>query len=248
MNVLLIALGSSGDVFPFLGLGQGLRALGHQVTLLTNSHFEELVRRVGLDFVELGNEADYQSITGDKNLWRPVHGIRRVARSLILNNMRRSFEIVRDRNRPGATVMAAPLTAFGARIAQERLGIPLVTVSLQPSAIRSTLEPPIVRPLPLSRHLPGGWNRLMYALADSAVFDPLVREETNALRTELGLRPVRASFADWAFSPERILGLFPDWFGRPQSRLAVERAIMPVPALRRRRPGPLRARGGQISR
>ena len=36
---------------------------GHQVTLLANSHFEAIIRESELDFVELGTEADYQSIT-----------------------------------------------------------------------------------------------------------------------------------------------------------------------------------------
>ena len=44
LNVLLVALGFAGDVFPFLGVGRHLRALGHQVTLLTNSHFERACR------------------------------------------------------------------------------------------------------------------------------------------------------------------------------------------------------------
>jgi UDP:flavonoid glycosyltransferase YjiC (YdhE family) len=215
LNVLLVALGSAGDVFPFLGLGRGLLARGHQVTLLANDHFEATIRRAGLEFAQLGTEAEYHAVTSDPMLWSPIHGIRCVAKWLILRYMRRTFEIVRDRYRPGETLMAAPLTAFGARIVQERLGIPLVTVSLQPSALRSALEPAVVRPLPLSRKLPVGWNRLLYGMADWAVFNPLVREETNAFRAELGLSPVRGSFMNWAFSPSRILGLFPDWFGPP---------------------------------
>ena len=98
MNVLFVALGSAGDVFPFIGLGQNLQALGHQVTLLTNSHFEGLIGRAGLEFVELSTEADYQAITTDPMLWSPIHGIRSVARWLILRNMRRAFAIVRQRN------------------------------------------------------------------------------------------------------------------------------------------------------
>jgi rhamnosyltransferase subunit B len=210
LNVLFVALGSAGDVFPFIGLGQNLQALGHQVTLLTNSHFEGLIGRAGLEFVELSTEADYQAITNDPMLWSPIHGIRSVARWLILRNMRRTFAIVRQRNRPGETVIAAPLTAFGARIAQERLGIRLLTVSLQPSALRSSLEPLIVKTLPLSRGRPS-WNRLLYRLADRAVFNPLVGEETNGFRAELG--PIVGSIWNWAFSPLRILGPFPEWFG-----------------------------------
>jgi rhamnosyltransferase subunit B len=212
LNVLLVALGSSGDVFPFLGLGRALRARGHQVTLLANAHFESITRQSELDFVELGSEADYQSITEHHSLWKPIPGVRLIADGLILRNMRRTMEIIEQKNVPGQTVIAAPLTAFGARIAHERQGIPLVTVCLQPSALRSASQPPVIRPLPLSRRLPRVWNQFLFGLSDWAFFDRLVRPVTNALRSELGLKPIRGRFIDWSFSRTRILGLFPEWF------------------------------------
>ncbi len=57
----------------------------------------------------------------EKPVWKPVAGARLVALELVLRNMRRTFEIVEKLNLPGQTVIAAPLLAFGARIAQERL-------------------------------------------------------------------------------------------------------------------------------
>jgi rhamnosyltransferase subunit B len=212
LNVLLVTLGSSGDVLPYIGLGRALSARGHDVTLLANSHFQQVIRECGLQFVELGTEADYQKITLDPSLWSPITGARLLASGLILSNMRRTFEIIESRNIPGQTVIAGPFTAFGARIAQERLGIPLVTVCLQPSALRSTRMPPVIKPLPLSQHFPAAWNKLCFSLADRAFFDRLVRGHTNALRTELGLSAVRGSFTDWSLSPARTIGLFPDWF------------------------------------
>ena len=210
--MLLVALGSWGDVFPFLGLGRALVARGHQVTLLANAHFESITRQSELDFVELGSEADYQSITARPSLWKPISGARLIADGLILRNMRRTIEIIEQKNVPGRTVIAAPLTAFGARIANERQGIPLVTVCLQPSALRSARQPPVIRPLPVSRRLPPVWNQLLFGLSDWAFFDRLVGRDTNSLRGELGLKPIRGHFMDWSFSTTRILGLFPEWF------------------------------------
>ena len=115
----------------------------------------------GLDFVELGTEADYQSITEDPSLWSPITGARLIADGLILRNMRRTFEIVEQRNVPGQTVIAAPFTAFGARIAQERLGIPLVTVCLQPSALaQHAAAAGHQAASAFARHLPRTWNQL----------------------------------------------------------------------------------------
>ena len=39
----------------------------------------------------------------------------------------------------------------------------------------------------------------------------------NEWRRELGLPPVTRVFRDWIHSPQRVIGLFPDWFGVPQS-------------------------------
>src|SRR6185436_2126361 len=43
----------------------------------------------------------------------------------------------------------------------------------------------------------------------------LLGRELNALRRSLGLPPVRRVF-QWWFSPQLLIGMFPEWFGQPQ--------------------------------
>ena len=62
MKALLIAIGSHGDVHPFVGLGLALRARGHDVTIMANGHFESLVRREGFDFVPAGTAEEYHAL------------------------------------------------------------------------------------------------------------------------------------------------------------------------------------------
>lgn len=50
MQIAIIALGSQGDVQPYVALGTGLKAAGHEVRLLTHENFEELVTAHGLAF------------------------------------------------------------------------------------------------------------------------------------------------------------------------------------------------------
>ena len=38
----------------------------------------------------------------------------------------------------------------------------------------------------------------------------------NALRAEFGLTPVAGILNTWWNSPDRVIGLFPDWFAQPQ--------------------------------
>jgi sterol 3beta-glucosyltransferase len=50
MRIAIIALGSRGDVQPYLALGKGLKAAGHFVRLITHENFEKLVTSHGLEF------------------------------------------------------------------------------------------------------------------------------------------------------------------------------------------------------
>jgi rhamnosyltransferase subunit B len=229
VHAILVPIGSAGDVHPFLGLGTALRARGHGVTVVTNGHFARPVRRAGLEFVEMGTEEDYQTVLNDPGLWEPARGFKLVIEWAFLKGMRPAFEIIKGLYRPGETLVAAQASAFGARIAQEALGVPLVTVDLQPSILRSASEPPVLYPLPLSRRAPAAWNHMLYWLADTRLIDPLIAPEVNAFRAELGLPQVRRFLGDWWHSPERILGLFPAWFAPPQADWPAQTSLAGFP-------------------
>jgi len=50
MRIAIIALGTRGDVQPYIALGKGLQAAGHTVRLLTHDNFAGLVQAHGLEF------------------------------------------------------------------------------------------------------------------------------------------------------------------------------------------------------
>ncbi len=56
MKILITSYGTRGDVQPYVALGLGLVARGHQVLIVTSSRFEEFVRGRGLDFSPLSDE------------------------------------------------------------------------------------------------------------------------------------------------------------------------------------------------
>src|SRR4051812_31622002 len=83
LHVALVAIGSHGDVHPFVGLGVRLRSRGHACTVLTNGHFEPLVRQAGLGFHALAGEEDYLNAIRDPDLWHPVKGFNAVAANIL---------------------------------------------------------------------------------------------------------------------------------------------------------------------
>jgi rhamnosyltransferase subunit B len=216
MTVLLFALGSAGDVHPNVGLALALQKRGHRVVLVASVVFESLARRVGLDMLAVGTEREYKDALRDPDIWHPYRAFSVVARRLILPSMREGFRIVEQYSRSGDVVVAAPATAFGARIAQEKLGVPLVTVHLQPTMLRSVYSPPAFGFPDIIGHLPRSLRRAYLRAVDRYVIDPLLAPVVNAFRTELGLASERRLFDHWMHSPQLVLGLFPSWFSSPQ--------------------------------
>src|SRR5262245_24810895 len=80
LHIALVAVGSHGDVHPFVGLGTRLRERGHRVTVLTNDHFEPLVRKAGLEFRAIGTDEEYRRIAADPDLWNGRKAFEAIAR------------------------------------------------------------------------------------------------------------------------------------------------------------------------
>ncbi len=50
MRISIVTSGSRGDIQPYIALGKGLKASGHEVKIVTNENFEDFVKSHGLDF------------------------------------------------------------------------------------------------------------------------------------------------------------------------------------------------------
>ena len=216
MHFLLIPLGSYGDVHPYLGLGTELARRGRSVTVFTNPHFQPLIERLGLPFIPLGTTEQFAETIENPDLWHPRRGFETIARFGMLAPMRETYEVIAERFADGQTVVVAPCMALGARIALEKLDVPLVTLALQPSVLFSAHQSPRLPPLLLGDRVPRWFKRWQFRMAGKMVIDPTLCPELNAFRAELGLSPVSRVFAEWWLSPQRVLGTFPDWYAPPQ--------------------------------
>ena len=209
-TILLCTIGSAGDVYPFIGIGEELKKRGFRVVLITSQYFETQARSSGLEFFGLGSSADYQSIIQDPDLWSPDKGFRVFADRVVFPIMEPAYEIIAGFD-PSETILVAQGQFFAAHIAHEQLGFPFITIHLQPAAFRSVHEFPL---LPIS--LPPFVIRGLFTLIDALVLDKLFAPNINRFRQSLGLPPINKIFGGWMHSPQKNLGLFPDWFASPQ--------------------------------
>lgn len=213
-HFLLLPVGSHGDVHPFVAIGAELVARGHRVTLITAEPFRGVAQRNGLEFVGTLPSDDYQALMDHPDLWHPRKGLRVILdRELQRKWLPAVVGLIRERYQPGETVAVGGSLAFAGRIAHDLLGIPYATAHLQPMSCCSVDDPPVDSTGTDARWLPRPLIRLAYWCAEKWVTDPLAAPAINECRAALGLPPVKLVLTRWAPSPQRVIGLFPKWFG-----------------------------------
>jgi rhamnosyltransferase subunit B len=215
LSILLPCIGSAGDVHPMIALAVALQKRGHRATVLTNPMFEELIEAQGLGFLAVGTKEMAQATISDPNLWHPRKGFGVVAQRALVPAIPEVYDLI-EKHADGATVVASSGIAFGARLAHERLGVPLATVHLQPSIIRSLVDQGMAGNIRISKSQPMWFKKAFFQLADWLLMDKELKRPLNDLRAPLGLPPISHVMHHWMHSPQLVIGFFPDWFAAPQ--------------------------------
>lgn len=196
MRVLVSAVGSMGNALPFIGWGRFLKDRGHEVIVLGSPYLASVVEGFQLGFVPVDSQ-EPNADTGAKQRPRQTIALLRQLSAEVRPFTRRLFQAIAQEGDPGRTVVIATSWHFGARLARESFGYPLITAVLQPSFLPKQVPQPVRR-----------WIR------DRVVrlLERRIRRPIEELRQEFGLAPLQAPLSGWAFSPDAVVGLFPDWF------------------------------------
>jgi rhamnosyltransferase subunit B len=211
LHVLIAALGSYGDMHPFLGIAKEMRRRGHRVTIIAPAMYQALSNSLGFEFVPIGTEVQFSRFADNPDLWHPTKALAVLAEG-VGEMIEPFYRAILDRYVAGETVLVYSSLVFGGRLAQETHGIPAASVHLSPSVMRSIVNPAYTPPLPIAAWQPAWFKKFLYHLADRFILDPALTPPLNAFRATLGLQPVRGIFAKWMHSPDRVIGVFPNWF------------------------------------
>lgn len=214
-TIVLTAVGSAGDIHPLIALGMGLQKQGHQPVIAVNEHFRPLADQNGLDFIPLGSEAQYVQITRNPDLWHLTKSFQVLVDDAIGPFVRPLFDILAQFD-PAHTIVAASGFMYGARIAHEKLGLPWVTLHLQPALFRTAYDTPTMGSASFPEWIPPAVKRGYFRLLDAALIDRAIGAKVNPFRRELGLPPQKQFLGASFHAPQKSIGLFPDWFAPPQ--------------------------------
>jgi rhamnosyltransferase subunit B len=72
-------------------------------------------------------------------------------------------------------------------------------------------------------------KRMAWWMLDKTFYDPHFMKPLNTYRAELGLPNVDRIFSSWIHEADCVVGLFPDWFGEPQSDWPPNVALVDFP-------------------
>jgi len=216
VQFILVAVGSIGDVFPLLEISRELVRRGHRVRLIANPWYEKHVEKTGAELVPAGSRDDQERMLAHPDLWHPRKGWPLWLQLGALPLMRQTYDFIREHNEPGETVVGGSWAAHGAIIAREKLGVPLVTLHLEPDKFRTAYQSSVMPAhMMLYQSTPAWLKRIQYRLADWLVIDR-VFQPVNEFRRELGLPPKHGFLNDWFHSPDLTVGMFPEWWGPRQ--------------------------------
>lgn len=215
LQILIVALGSGGDVYPMIDIGRWMAARGHRVEFVSSPQFAPSVRASDLAFHPCVSLPANLNGTQDAGLAQGNSAYRALFDAL-LRAVPAAYRIITALYEPGRTVIVANAAAMGARIARETLDAPLVTVHFQPILLRSRNHQPGLIVSRKWRPLVRAMRAVLMPALDRWVFDPALAPGLNEFRGRLGLPPVKRVFGGWIHSPDLVLGLFPDWFATPE--------------------------------
>jgi UDP:flavonoid glycosyltransferase YjiC (YdhE family) len=214
MRIAITAIGSAGDVHPFVAVGRELRARGHEVVIHAGAWYEEAVTRAGLSFEAMDTRDRYLEMTARKELWDPRRAFPFIMREAVLATLPAHYARIEAEARRGAILVGSSLDLAG-RLAQEKHGAPFVTVHVAPAILRTVHRIPVFKGTGFVGRTPRWFKRGFWWLSDR-MFDPEWLPRFNDFRRGLGLPGIRRPLNGWWNSPRRVLGLWPEWFGPAQ--------------------------------
>lgn len=206
-KITVLAIGSTGDLYPYCALALGLQQAGHQVMVATNSNFEAFVRGLGLDFAVIAG--DFHTLLNSESGQKLLQGekVKLLEDDLLEQQMNDALDAAQGTE----VFIFNHLAIWGYHVA-EQLEVP--------SFLASTI------PLSPTRHFPflsfsedsntnllKGWLNYGSYLLVELVATWQGRALTNSVRKEWGLSSLPALGARFRRDKPRYLSPLPILYG-----------------------------------
>ena len=207
-RIILTTVGSAGSVIPFVRIGKVLRKRGHDVSLISNCHYESMAINAGLDFRPVDDPPEYEEHLRETGLLNEPRGFLRFYKKYFLPGVLKECRLIEQLYRPKETIIVTrSQPAIAALLSAEKFSLPIVSTFLAPFDVKV---------IPVFEQL----------------LDEMFGETINHNRLELGLSPNK-HWRYWLKSGHSSLGLWPEWFAPREAAwpklMALSGFVLPEP-------------------
>jgi len=193
MNILILTYGSRGDVQPFVALGKGLAATGHNVSLATSERFRTFVEAHGLSYAYMNDDllSILDTPQGKSLIERSGSIVSMIAAGIALKKQLAPMQQTLVDDSWAAAMVSQPEIilfhpkAYAAPTIAHFLGIPAVLVLPFPMLVPTALQPAIGFAKIGSC---GKYNRLTYTIVNRLLHASIAKS-LRKLRTRHQLAP-----------------------------------------------------------
>jgi len=213
-HVVLVTIGSAGDLFPFMRIALALQGAGHRISFLGPVQHEPFVRAAGLPFH--GLPAD-PAVLDHPDLWHPTRGfgvVWEATRPAMAAVPAFMAALPADEN---CTMLVHPLALPEADLCRAaRPGLRIAAAFLAPSNLPTVHDPLLLGPWRVPRWVPHALRRRLWRALAARFVDPIALPSVNAARAKAGMAPVTALIDAIVSIADLSIALFPDWFAPTQ--------------------------------
>jgi sterol 3beta-glucosyltransferase len=188
MRVTITTGGSRGEVQPYVALGSGLQAAGHQVRIAAQSPYEGFVRSRGLEFHPISGDP-HRLVAGLLEEGTNPVGFALRFRSSLGPLMEQNLQEYLGACRDAEAIVYTPVGFLGYYVARA-LGVPRVGAVLYPLFSRTRFFPSSVVPVGKLRPgkvLGGPYNYLTYLFSEQLFWQAFRTPASRAIEKHLGL-------------------------------------------------------------
>lgn len=215
-RIVITTFGSSGDLNPFIAIGLGLRALGHDVVYAVEDIFRPPLEALVFPIHRLTGDSEaalapYQQRMFGKTT--PFTSLKYIFTYYVVPTMRPKIAELRAVC-ADADLLLSSAVHYAASAVADLTGIPWLSVALTPSFPSAFIDPS-ASPVPIPTALRPLANRTSWALGN-AVLRRIVDTPINSIRAEYSLPPRHNLLSTGNLS-------------RPYTALAVSPAFFPPP-------------------
>lgn len=191
-RMVLLTRGTGGDVFPFIRIGTDLKLRGHEVVLLSYSKFKDVAEKSGVEFRSFDPFMPYAEWLAEKGLKESTAS----QGAFFVLEFTAAYKTIEQHRGQGPTIFLGHSNIHTTvKMAAEKLGAHYVPMFMAPFFSKVM-----------------GATMKVYAAE---------RQYLDEARAAVNLPPV-SDWTDYLTARRRALGLWPDWFDRPDEMEAFD--------------------------